>query len=167
MGYVVVREGKRIDRQLGGRRTLAEILTEGEYRRVEEGSLVALTDGGGLMSPSSPLHEGQVVHLRPPSPARDLAAFGFRINRAGDLVGIEEMLAVRAYEERHGADLYELPLAEIQGRVRDEQAERAAEARAVAAEIARERPLPRQVAKPSAALNARDRVRASAYARAA
>ncbi len=118
MGFVLIRDGKRIERRLEGSRTLAEILTDGEYKRVQEGSLVALTDGGGLMSLDSPLTEGQTVILRPLQPERDLAGFGFPINRAGDVVGISEMLAIRKHEECHAEDLYELPLDEIRRRVR-------------------------------------------------
>ena len=79
---------------------------------------MAVTEGGGLMSLDSPLAEGQVVTLRPLRPEKDLAGFGFRINRAGDIVGISEMLAVRKYEELHGEDVYNLPLDEIRQRVR-------------------------------------------------
>jgi|HubBroStandDraft_4_1064222.scaffolds.fasta_scaffold143712_2 hypothetical protein len=118
MAFVLVRNGKRMPIGLGGSRTLAEILSDDEYERVRDGSLVAVTEGGGLMSLDSPLAESQVVTLRPLRPEKDLAGFGFNINRAGDIVGISEMLAVRKYEELHGEDVYDLSLDEIRERVR-------------------------------------------------
>lgn len=117
MGYVVVRDGKRRERPLGGSRKLAEILSSDEYQRVEAGSLVAFTEGGGLMSLDAPLTDGQVVILRPLRPEADLAGFGFPVNRKAEVVGISELLAIRKYEERHGDVLYELPLEEIRRRV--------------------------------------------------
>jgi hypothetical protein len=119
MAFVLVRDGKRMPIGLGGSRTLAEILSDDEYERVRGGTLVAVTEGGGLMSLDSPLADGQVITLRPLQPAKDLAGFGFSINRAGDVVGVSEMLAIRKHEELHGGDLYELPLDEIRRRVRE------------------------------------------------
>jgi hypothetical protein len=117
MAFVLVRDGKRLPIGLGGSRKLAEILSDDEYDRVRAGTLVAVTEGGGLMSLDSPLAEGQVVTLRPPRHETDLAGFGFAINRAGDIVGISELLAIRKYEEIMGEDVYELPLEDIRRRV--------------------------------------------------
>jgi hypothetical protein len=118
MSFIVVRDGKRTERHLEGSWMLAEILTDDEYQRLEKGTLVALTESGGLMSLDSPLTAGQTVILRPLQPEKDLAGFGFPINRVGDVVGISEVLAIRKYEEQHGADVYELTLDEIRRRVR-------------------------------------------------
>ena len=118
MAFTLVRNGKRMPIGLGGSRTLAEILSDDEYDRVRGGSLVAVTEGGGLMSLDSPLAEGQVVTLRPLRPEKDLAGFGFRINRAGDIVGTSEMLAIRKHEELHGEDVYDLSLDDIRERLR-------------------------------------------------
>src|SRR5690349_8509517 len=120
MAFVVMRGGKRIERRLEGPRTLAEILADDEYQRVHDGNLVALTEGGGLMSLDSPLTEGQVVILRPLQPEKDLAGIGFPINRAGEIVQISELLAIRKYEERHREDLYELTLDQIRRRMQDD-----------------------------------------------
>ena len=93
---------------------MAEILTDDEYGRVESGAWVAVTERGARLSPSSPLHDGQEIILRAANPAQDLQAFGFPINREGEIVGVSEMLQIRAYEEHHpDADVYEMPLVEI------------------------------------------------------
>jgi len=57
--YVIQKDGERIERHLGGSRTLAEILTDREYEAFERGELVSLNELDGLMSLSSPLSPGQ------------------------------------------------------------------------------------------------------------
>lgn len=68
MSFIVIIDGKRIERKLEGKRTLAEILTDTEYQRVDEGTLIAVTENGGIMSYTSPLTEGQTIILRAPLP---------------------------------------------------------------------------------------------------
>jgi len=76
MTFQVVREGRTVEPQLEGLRTLAEILTKNEYERVRIGTLVGPTSSGGLMSLDAPFSQGQVGSLLPPRPERNLAGFG-------------------------------------------------------------------------------------------
>lgn len=64
MAFTLIHGEKRIPIGLGGFRTLADILSDEECELVREGSLVAVSDGGGIMSLSSPLEEGQVITFR-------------------------------------------------------------------------------------------------------
>lgn len=68
MPYTIVVGGRGKLVHLGGRRTLAEILSDAEYELVHDGDLVAVTEGGGIMDLSSPMAEDQVVTLRPIEP---------------------------------------------------------------------------------------------------
>jgi hypothetical protein len=68
MSFLVIKDGKTVHRRLEGRRTLSEILTSDENQLFEAGTLAAFTENGGLMSPDSPLDEGQTVVLRAPRP---------------------------------------------------------------------------------------------------
>ena len=117
MSYMVQKNGKKTERFHAGDVRLAELLTEEEYDRVSEGTLVALGTDGALLDLSSPLADGQEIVLRPPCPESDFKGFGFSINSAGEVVGISELMAIRKYEEENDIDLYEMSLEEIRGRL--------------------------------------------------
>jgi len=117
MSYFVCKNGQRIERHLACPATLAELLSDDEYARFQQGTLVAVDRGGSLLVLSSPLAEGQEVVLRPPMLEKDFSGYGFPINRSGEVVGISELMRIRAYEEEHETDLYDNSLAEIRERL--------------------------------------------------
>lgn len=117
MSFHVTYDGEQREVHLEGRRILAELLSEDEFARVENGSLVAVTPDGDLLDLSARLQQGDRLILRPPRMERDFQSFGFPVNRAGDIVRVAELLRVRAYEEEHGEDVYDLPLDEIRERL--------------------------------------------------
>lgn len=71
MSYFVNKNGQRTERHLAGPLRLAELLSDDEYARFQNGSLIALGPNETLLSLSSPIPEGQETILRPPRPSGD------------------------------------------------------------------------------------------------
>lgn len=68
MQYTIVRKGTESRRELGGCRTLAEILTQEETQEILAGRLVPISLHGAILSLRSPVDSGARIELRPPDP---------------------------------------------------------------------------------------------------
>ncbi len=91
VGYLLICEGEKTECHLHGPRILAEILSEKEYQRVKNGTLVAMSDGA-LLSLSARLEEGETIELRRPDFERDFQAFGVPVNETGEIVSLRDLL---------------------------------------------------------------------------
>lgn len=76
MPFTIERDGVTSTRQIGGRRTLPELLTDDEWAAWRAGRLVALNAWGGVLPASSVLEPGARVVLREVDPQRDDASLG-------------------------------------------------------------------------------------------
>lgn len=72
--YIVHVDGKESARYRGGGVTLAGILNPGEYKLVNDGKLLAISERGDMMNLDSPLSVGEAITLRSPQP-EDFARF--------------------------------------------------------------------------------------------
>ena len=112
--YRVIKDERATVRFYQGDLTVAELLSDEEYEAFNAGTLVVLAENGGLLTLSSPAP--RTIIVRAPKPEIDFQCFAFPINSAGELVRIDELLRIRAYEKEHPeVDLYSLSLEDMRG----------------------------------------------------
>jgi hypothetical protein len=110
--YKVYTLGKTSERHMGGRVTLAGILTNEEYSQIEKGLLVPINKTGGIMSLDAPLHADQEVWLKKPS-VDMFAGWQIPINDQGEYASVKEASQIQQYELFTQTSTRKLSLAEI------------------------------------------------------
>lgn len=110
--YKVYTLEKTSERHMGGRVTLAGILTNEEYSQIEKGLLVPINKTGGIMSLDAPLHADQEVWLKKPS-VDMFEGWQIPINDQGEYASVKEASQIQQYELFTQTSTRKLSLAEI------------------------------------------------------
>jgi len=114
--WTLLRDGQSLEVHEPDARVLRDLLLPDEVESIRGGALVAeIADV--VQELDSPLPPGGTVTLRPPNPFADNAPFLYPVNAHGEAVRIDELIAIRRFEEAHGERLWGLPLATIRQRV--------------------------------------------------
>lgn len=116
MTWTLVKDGDATVVHQPDARELRDLLHDDELEELERGALVAEVDGV-VIEPGSPLPPDGHILLRAPEIERDLSAFLYRVNQAGDRVRIDELIAIRRFEESRGVRVWDWDLERIRAEV--------------------------------------------------